>query len=119
MTTADASDIGRGHVLWATDPFKADIDVERPLVVLSNDTHPFDGEQWIAVAVSTTPRPQALELTDDGWAHGTLPQRSYAYPWAVVSPRIEYIDYVVGRVTDGFVDDLAAAVAGYIETVES
>lgn len=113
----DATRISRGHVLWAADPFKTDSPVERPLVVLSNDTHPFHGEQWIA-AVSTTARPRALEITDDNWAHGTLPQQSYAYPWAVVSPRIEYINYVVGSVTDVFVTELVAAVSGYIEGPE-
>lgn len=114
----DVTRISRGHVLWASDPFKIDSKVERPLIVLSNDTHPFHGEQWIAAAVSTTPRPRALEITDDSWAHGTLPQQSYAYPWAIVSPRIEYIDYVVGSMTDGFVDELINEVNGYIEVPE-
>lgn len=115
---SDAPRIGRGHVLWAADPFEIDSAVERPLIVLSNDTHPFHGEQWIAAAVSTTPRPQALEITDESWAHGTLPQRSHAYPWAVISPRIEHIDYVIGSVTDTFVAEVVTEVSRYIEESE-
>lgn len=109
-----ASGVDRGHVLWAADPFKSGPDTERPLIVLSDDAHPFHGEQWIAAAVSTTPRPRALELTDDDWAHGTLPQRSWAYPWAIVSPRIEQVEYIVGSVTDAFIDELAVEVGRYI-----
>jgi|AntDeeMetagen681_2_1112603.scaffolds.fasta_scaffold02956_6 mRNA-degrading endonuclease toxin of MazEF toxin-antitoxin module len=109
-----ATDIDRGHVLWATDPFKPGSDAERPLVVLSNDTHPFHDEQWIAAGVSTAPRPHALELTAAAWTQGSLPQRSYVYPWAVLSPRIGQINYVVGRVTSGFVDEIAGAVGTYI-----
>jgi hypothetical protein len=36
------------------------------------------------------------------------------YPWAVLSPRIEQVDYVVGRVAREFVDEIASAVAAYI-----
>ena len=46
-----------------------DADAERPLVVLTDDTHPFHGEQWIAAGVSTVPRPRALELTRGGVEH--------------------------------------------------
>ena len=72
-----ATDVDRGHVLWASDPFKADADAERPLVVLTDDTHPFHGEQRIAAGVSTVPRPRTLELTLEEWTQESLPQRSY------------------------------------------
>ena len=109
-----APGISRGTVLWASDPFKPDSGAERPLVVLSDDTHPFHGEQWIAVAVSTTARRRALELTEDDWTAGSLPQRSYAYPWAVLSPRLEQADYVLGNTADEFVNELTDEVQGYI-----
>lgn len=38
-----------------------------------------------------------------------------AYPWAILSPRIEQIDYVVGTVSPAFVDQLITALNGYIE----
>lgn len=106
--------IGRGTVVWAADPFK-DPPAARPLIIINNATHPFDGEQWLAAGVSTTPREPALELTETEWEHGTLPQRSYAYPWAIISPRIEAIDYVVGSVTPGFVDRIITTLNGYID----
>lgn len=71
---ADAPAISRGGVVWASDPFETGSRADRPLIVLSDDTHPFHGEQWIAAAVSTTARTRALELTDNRWVNGTLPQ---------------------------------------------
>lgn len=115
---ADSTGIDQGDVLWTADPFKTSTDAQRPLVVLSNDSHPFREEQWIAVALSTVPRPRAIELTDDDWLAGTLPQRSYAYPWAVLSPRIEHVDYVVGGVTTEFVERIITELGEYLKTPE-
>lgn len=110
--------ISRGTVVWAADPFK-DPPAARPLIIINNGTHPFDGEQWLAAGVSTTPREPALELTEAEWEQGTLPQRSYAYPWAIISPRIEQIDYVVGAVTHAFVDRIIAALDDYVDRNET
>lgn len=113
---AESIGVEQGDVLWTEDPFKGSTDARRPRVVLSNDSHPFRDEQWIAVALSTVPRPRAIELTDDDWVAGTLPQRSYAYPWAVLSPRIEHVDYVVGSVTTEFVGRIVTEVKGHLKT---
>lgn len=113
---AESIGVEQGDVLWTEDPFKESTDTQRPLVVLSNDSHPFQNEQWIGVALSTVPRPRAIELTDGDWMTGTLPQRSYAYPWAVLSPRIEHVDYVVGSVTMDFVERIVTEVEGYLKT---
>jgi hypothetical protein len=115
---AESIGVEQSDVLWTEDPFKGSTGAQRPLVVLSNDSHPFHDEQWIAVALSTTPRPGAIVLTDDDWANGTLPERSYAYPWAVLSPRIEHVDYVVGSVTAAFVERIVTEVDRYLETPE-
>lgn len=108
------TEISRGSVVWAADPFKAP-PAARPLIIINNATHPFDGEQWLAAGVSTTPRDAAFELTDTIWEDGSLPETSYAYPWAILSPRIEQIDYVVGTVSPAFVDQIVAALTDYIE----
>lgn len=110
--------VEQGDVLWAVDPFKESTDTQRPLVVLSNDSHPFHDEQWITVALSTVPRPRAIEVTDGDWLAGTLPQRSYAYPWAVLSPRVEYVDYIVGSVTREFVERVVTELEKYLATPE-
>ena len=119
MGMVKSREISQGDVLWAADPFKQEFAMERPLIVISNDTHPFRGEQWVAVAVSTTARPRAIELTEDVWLRGSLPQQSYAYPWAIVSPRIEQLEYVLGSVADTFVERLVDAAHGYIEVSQN
>lgn len=111
---ATQPEISRGSVVWAADPFKAP-PAARPLIIINNATHPFDDEQWLAAGVSTTSRELAFELTDAVWEDGSLPQTSYAYPWAILSPRIEQIDYVVGTVSPAFVDQIVDALTGYIE----
>lgn len=115
---AESIGVGQDDVLWAVDPFKESTDTQRPLVVLSNDSHPFQDEQWIAVALSTVPRLRAIELTDGDWLAGTLPQRSYAYPWAVLSPRVEHVDYVVGSVTREFIGRVVTELERYLATPE-
>ncbi|WP_433633744.1 hypothetical protein [Halomicrococcus sp. NG-SE-24] len=113
MTNQGAS-ISRGDVVWAVDPFK-DEPAARPLIVISNSSHPFENEQWLATVVSTTPRNAALKLTNEVWRDGSLPQTSYAYPWAILSPRIEQIDYIVGSVTSPFVDQIITNLNSYLE----
>lgn len=43
----------RGHVVLAPDPFKADDDATRPWVVINIEEHPFDGEQYIVMGLTT------------------------------------------------------------------
>jgi mRNA-degrading endonuclease toxin of MazEF toxin-antitoxin module len=43
----------RGDVVRSSDPFKLGDDKQRPWLIVSTESHPFDGEQYIAVAIST------------------------------------------------------------------
>jgi hypothetical protein len=52
----------RGDVVWHPAPFR---DGGRPYVVLSDDDHPFYGEEYIVVGVTTTERERAVALTPD------------------------------------------------------
>nr|WP_244509957.1 hypothetical protein [Halogranum gelatinilyticum] len=81
---------------------------------MSNDTHPFDGEQYIAVAISTKEYSDSIALADERWGVGGVPLQSFVSPWAVHSPRRE--DFVAwqGRVTGSFVDRGAEAVETYL-----
>lgn len=77
---AESIGVEQGDVLWAVDPFRESTDTQRPLVVLSNDSHPFHDEQWITVALSTVPHPRAIEVTDGDWLAGTLPPAELRVP---------------------------------------
>jgi hypothetical protein len=43
----------QGDVVRSVDPFKLGEDSQRPWLIVSNDSHPFGEDQFVAVAVST------------------------------------------------------------------
>lgn len=104
----------RGDVVRSTDPFKMGQNQQRPWLVVNNESHPFGGEQYVAVAVSTKEYDDSLPLSDEVWEVGGVPRESFASPWAVHSPRSE--DFVAwqGRVTDGFVDRVVDSLVTYL-----
>ena len=53
MTPPAFDDLRRGHVVLAPDPFKSDRDTTRPWVVVNTDAHPFDGEQYVVMGLTT------------------------------------------------------------------
>ncbi|WP_239640831.1 hypothetical protein [Haloferax sulfurifontis] len=104
----------RGDVVRSSDPFKIGTGRQRPWLIVDNETHPFDGEQYIAVAISTKAYDDSLALSADVWETGGVPRAPYVSPWAVHSPRSE--DFVAwqGRVTDAFVEQVVAKLETYL-----
>jgi mRNA-degrading endonuclease toxin of MazEF toxin-antitoxin module len=107
----------RGDVVRSSDPFKLGDDRQRPWLIVSNDSHPFDGEQYIAVAISTKKYDDSIPLSADVWEVGGVPRQSFVSPWAVHSPRSE--DFVAwqGCVTNSFVNNVVEAVETYLREV--
>lgn len=104
----------RGDVVRSVDPFKLGEDRQRPWLVVNDDSHPFENEQCLAVALSTKKYPDSLALRSDVWEVGGVPQESFVSPWAVHSPRTE--DFVAwqGRVSGAFVDDVVDETISYL-----
>jgi mRNA-degrading endonuclease toxin of MazEF toxin-antitoxin module len=105
----------RGAVCWSGDPFKPDPDAGRPWLVVGNDRQPFQDEQSMAVALSTSGHDDALSITEEAWTAGGVPERSHALPWAVHSLRHERIDEQVGALRQSFVDRVVSALYEYVE----
>jgi mRNA-degrading endonuclease toxin of MazEF toxin-antitoxin module len=105
----------RCDVVRSQDPFKTGADAQRPWLLINNERHPFDGEQYLAVAVSTKEYDHSVQLTPGVWEVGGVPQESYVSPWAVHSPRIEDLVAWQGRVTGEFTDCVVTAIGEYIE----
>ena len=105
----------RGDVVRSADPFKRGTDRQRPWLILSDESHPFDGEQYIAVAVSTKEYDDSIPISGDCWTVGGVPRDSFVAPWAVHSPRRE--DFVAwqGSLNDTFVQRVVAGVESYLE----
>lgn len=104
----------RGDVVRSTDPFKLGTDAQRHWLIVNNPSHPFAGEQHIAVAISTKEYADSLALDDDVWETGEVPVNSYVSPWAIHSSRTE--DFVAwqGQVVDSFVETVVDEIETYL-----
>ena len=86
----------RGDVVWHPAPFR---DGGRPYIILSDEQHPFYGEEYMVVGVTTTGRTNAIELTPDTWAEGGAPKRSWASPWYSLTLKHTTITDRLGQLT--------------------
>lgn len=104
----------RGDVVRSSDPFKPGEERQRPWLLVNNSSHPFDDEQFLAVAISTKEYEDSLALRSEVWNQGGVPRESFVSPWAVHSPRIEDLVAWQGRVPDEFVDTVVGEVETYL-----
>jgi mRNA-degrading endonuclease toxin of MazEF toxin-antitoxin module len=101
----------RGDVVWHPAPFR---NGGRPYIVLSDDSHPFYGEEYIVVGVTTTGRERAVELTPEMWDEGGAPERSWASPWYTMTLKHANISDHLGRLTSDATDQIATALASLV-----
>jgi mRNA-degrading endonuclease toxin of MazEF toxin-antitoxin module len=94
----------RGDVLWHPAPFR---DGGRPYIVLSDETHPFYGEEYMVVGVTTTERNGAIELAPEAWAEGGAPKRSWASPWYILTLKHATVTDRLGQITPEATDQIA------------
>jgi mRNA-degrading endonuclease toxin of MazEF toxin-antitoxin module len=79
-------ELERGHTVLASDPFKPDGDATRPWVVVNNERHPFDREQYVVMALTTrTWYDERIPLTDADSRHRQAPWDSSIVPHAVTT----------------------------------
>jgi len=74
----------RGSVVVAADPYGHT--PRRPYLILSDEAHPFAGEQYIAAGITTKEYPLSIPL-EGRFVEGGLSERSFVSPWTVVSLR--------------------------------
>lgn len=102
----------RGHVVWHDGLFRGS---GRPWFVVSDDRHPFHGEEYVVTGITTTERPPAIELGGSDWVAGGLPRTSYASPWFLTTLKHAEIDRGVGMVTRETIEAVASEAARYVE----
>jgi hypothetical protein len=88
----------RGDVVWHPAPFR---EGGRPYVVLSDEDHPFWGEESIVVGVTTIERDRAIALPPAAWVEGAAPKPSWASPWYVLTLKHATITDRLGRLDGG------------------
>lgn len=103
----------RADVVKHPAPFKNPPN-HRYFLVLSDDSHPFHGEEYAVVALTSKQRPEAVEITDDDWRFGGPPGESYASPWYVFTIKHADISTAQGSVTDSMADSVADEARSYL-----
>ena len=101
----------RGDVVWHPAPFR---DGGRPYVILSDDDHPFYGEEYVAIGVTTTERKRAVALTPETWDEGGSPKPSWASPWYILTVKHATISDRLGFITPETTNEIATKVAKLI-----
>jgi mRNA interferase MazF len=82
---------------------------------VSDDRHPFHGEEYVVAGVTTTERAPAVELGPSDWAVGGLPRTSYVSQWSLTTLKHPAIDRGVGMVTEDTLDTVVTALVEYFE----
>lgn len=104
----------RGDVVEASDPFNEDTS-SRPFLIVNTDDHPFHGEQYVAVTLTTrTWYDETIPLREDDFEEGGVPEESFIVPWGVVSPAHDDLTDWFGRITRDRVDDAVERLVGYL-----
>ena len=101
----------RGVVVVATDPFGNT--PRRPDLLINDDTHPFAGNQYIALGITTKEYAESVPLTG-AFETGTLNRDSFVSPWAVVSLQDSDVDRAVARVTTELIETVTDQTMRYI-----
>lgn len=104
----------RGDVVEAGDPFDEE-KPSRPFAIVSTSAHPFDGEQYVAVTLTTrTWYDETIPLGEDDFLEGGLPKQSYLVPWGVVSLSHDDILDWFGRVEREPLEETVDRLVGYL-----
>jgi len=103
----------QGAIVIADDPFGNN--PKRPYLILSNEHVPFHGQEYV-VAVITTARTDAVELTANRLERGRLPRTSYVSPWSVLTLKDWMITKQPAEATDATVDEVRQELDTYLQT---
>jgi hypothetical protein len=86
----------------------------RPYLVVSDDSHPFHGEEYIALAITTTEMPAAVALAADDWDRGGLPRQSYVKPWQPTLLKHGDVIDAFGMLRPAVIDRIVRDLVGYV-----
>jgi mRNA-degrading endonuclease toxin of MazEF toxin-antitoxin module len=117
MTAVDPGpgSLQRGDVVLASDPFTEDDDAARPWAVVNNERHPFDGEQYVAMALTTrTWYDERIPLGDGDFLEGRTSEESSIVPHALASLGPTRITDYVCRLSARPIDDAVHQLHTYL-----
>lgn len=87
----------------------------RPYLVVSNRERPFFGDEYTVAVVTTKERDDAIELTTESFAAGTLDRTpSYVNPWSLHVFQHEEIDRRVAQLEEPVVGTVAERIYEFV-----
>lgn len=101
----------QGAVVWG----KGLVRDERPWVVVNNRRHPFEDEECVVVAVTTTERERAVSLDNGDFSKGGVPRKSYISPWFVTTRKTTSMNERQGLLTDETFERVHEEMLRYLE----
>lgn len=108
-------DLERGHVVLAPDPFYPDDDATRPWVVVNNERHPFDKQQYVVMGLTTRAWfDERIPLEKDEYRHQKAPRDSAIVPHAVASLEPALMTDYVCRIRDEPLDRAVETLIEYL-----
>ncbi|MEF8813966.1 MAG: type II toxin-antitoxin system PemK/MazF family toxin [Halovenus sp.] len=114
-TVPPFDDPERGHVVLAPDPFKPNNDMTRPWVVVNNESHPFDKQQYVVMGLTTkTWYDERIPLDEDDYRHRKAPRESSIVPHAVSSLEPALMTDYVCRIRDTPPDRAVETIVEYL-----
>lgn len=111
----------RGDVVWAPDLFKQALGSEfggpnpRPWLVVNTSEHPYSDEEYVALSLTTTQRPEAVHVDEGDWTTGGSPRDSYVVPWNPATIKHAWTgDGRQGRIQESVVEEAVDALKSYL-----
>ena len=89
---------------------------DRPYLIVSNDSHPFHGKEYVVTVVTTTERHRAVLLSEDSFTEGSLPRRSFVSPWNPVTLKDQLIEKHVASIPGNVADEVVSELSTYVGT---
>ena len=103
-----------GDVFWAPDPYNAGGD-PRPWLVVTADSLPYSGEEYICAGLTLSNLPDNIELRTTDWVAGNNPDKvSYCSPWVLATVKHDAVVGAQGHVTAEFAHEIAERSAEYL-----
>lgn len=116
MSAPAFDELERGHVVLAPDPFRSADDSTRPWIVVNNERHPFDSQQYVVMGLTMrTWYDQRIPLDEDDYRHRTAPKESSIVPHAVASLGPALIADYVCEVRDEPIDRAVETLVEYLQ----
>jgi mRNA interferase MazF len=103
----------RADVVKHPAPFK-NPPTDRFFVIINDSSHPFHGQEYAVVALTSKQRPETIEITPSDWRFGGPSGNSYASPWYVLTIKHADITNAQGSVTASMADTIASETASYL-----